>query len=132
MRLLIVRINWKIYTDISHLRTLFNDYTGEVLHKTKSGKPLKVGDKVKVIDPDSDQYGEVLEVEHLVGGDGYEKHGGAFQSIEFDTLYFAGHEVEHIEDLNILKTLTKILIGLGTLVRFRDLNLGLTIMTTLM
>ena len=92
--------NWRIYTDISHLRTLFNDYTGEVLHKTKSGKPIKVGDKVKVIDPDSNQYGEVLEVEHLVGGDGYEKHGGAFQSIEFDTLYFAGHEVEHIEDLN--------------------------------
>jgi hypothetical protein len=92
--------NWKIYTDISQLRTLFNDYTGEVLHKTKSGKPIKVGDKVKVIDPDSDQYGEVLEVEHLVGGDGYEKHGGAFQTIEFDTLYFAGHEVEHIEDLN--------------------------------
>ena len=92
--------NWRIYTDISHLRTLFNDYTGEVLHKTKSGKPIKVGDKVRVIDPHSEQYGEVLEVEHLVGGDGYEKHGGAFQTIEFDTLYFAGHEVEHIEDLN--------------------------------
>lgn len=91
--------NWKIYTDISQLRTLFNDYTGEVLHKTKSGKPIKVGDKVKVIDPASNQYGEVLEVEHLVGGDGYEKHGGAFQTVDYDTLYFAGHEVEHAQDL---------------------------------
>jgi hypothetical protein len=91
--------NWKIYTDISQLRTLFKDYTGELLHKTKSGKPLKVGDKVKVIDSDSDQYGETLEIEHLVGGDGYEKHGGAFQTIEYDTRYFAGYEVEHVEDL---------------------------------
>lgn len=91
--------NWKIYTDISQLRTLFNDYRGEVLHKTKSGKPINVGDKVKVIDPDSNQYGEVLEVEHLVGGDGYEKHGGAFQTVDYDTTYFAGHEVEHIEYL---------------------------------
>ena len=92
--------NWKIYENISQFRNLFKNLNPDSLHKTKSGKPIKVGDKVKVIDPDSNQYGEVLEVEHLVGGDGYEKHGGAFQTIEYDTTYFAGYEVEHFNDLN--------------------------------
>lgn len=97
--------NWRLYKDISELKELFNYYyTPQSLHKTKSGKPIKVGDKVKVIDPNVESYGEVLKVENLVGGDGYEKNGGAFQTVEYDTLYFAGHEVEHVENLNESET----------------------------
>lgn len=50
--------NWRLYKDISEIKELFNYYyTPQSLHKTKSGKPIKVGDKVKEI-PGTKEYGQ--------------------------------------------------------------------------
>jgi hypothetical protein len=63
-------------------------------HKTPEWKELKSGDMVKVVDPDSLAYGQNLTVHKLMHDVGYENKGGAFTTVEYDTLYFAGDEVE--------------------------------------
>ena len=97
---LIDKKNWEIYSNLNELKELLKQPIKNPLHKTLSGDEIRVGDKVKVSDERSEAYGEVLEVEHLIYGDGYEVHGGAFQTVEYDTLYFAGYEVELVEYFN--------------------------------
>ena len=63
-------------------------------HKTPEWKELKSGDMVKVVDPDSLAYGQNLTVHKLMHDVGYENKGGAFTTVEYDTLYFAGDQVE--------------------------------------
>jgi hypothetical protein len=69
-------------------------------HKDMFGRNINPGDVVKVVDTDSEHVGQYLDVDELIPGEGYEKHGGAFTTYDHGGQYFAGNEVELVNESN--------------------------------
>ena len=69
-------------------------------HKDMFGRNINPGDVVKVVDTDSNHVGEYLDVDELIPGEGYEKDGGAFTTYDHGGQYFAGNEVELVNESN--------------------------------